>query len=223
MFCTSSSRRIDRTARSDGNSLSRGFRYNSLFENILRISPWDARFCGGLFFLALCFEYFTNKRGEGFYPRNSLECQAWAIRTGRRIAFLTEKTSSIPVRIFDFGLCADATLVYGVRSFKYPKRMCHPAREVPRLGGTIPVLWPGTDLSKGKPIHHIWIGWHAGQTRGDTFSLRRNMSRVLKALKLTRKMAPPKAPTNGPPTLARRGEADMGPGLGSGRSTVFQV
>ncbi len=206
LFCTSSSRRIERTARSDANSLPRGFRYNSLFENILRISPWDAGFCRELFVLTLCFEYFTNKRGEGFYPRNSLECQAWAIRTGRRIAFLTEKTSSIPVRIFDFGLCAYATLVYGVRSFRYPKRMCHPARAVPRSGGTIPVLWPGTDLSKGKPIHRIWIGWPAGQTRGDTFSLRRNMSGVLKVLNLTRKMTPPEAQTNCPAALARRGE-----------------
>ncbi len=72
-------------------SLSR-YGSNSLFRNILRINHLNVIFCGELFLLAVCFQYFAEVNARGVFRREANR--------------------------LNLALCSTATLVYGVRFAK---------------------------------------------------------------------------------------------------------
>ena len=148
LLCTSSSRRLQRTPQSQLDSRFPGFQANSLFKNILPVNPSGRIFCGESFIFPFCFQYFRDISWEGGameVPPNA----GLAPEDLGQSSVLVQRNHVGSSENSHFGLCSFASLVYGVGSFKKPKRMCCPRRGIPRPGSNIPVLWPGTDILQG--------------------------------------------------------------------------
>ena len=128
---TSNSRPFRQTPQSEHVLLSRGFsgklHLKSLFCNILSISHLDLIFCGELFIVALCFQYFGNNNGRGYSRANSLTVPPNGHLLG---------AAPLPslIRYIRNSLCGIGTLVYGVGFAKTQERVWPPDRVLERDG-----------------------------------------------------------------------------------------
>jgi hypothetical protein len=113
LSCTSNSRDFPEAPPTKASFIPSVFpnRYgpNSLLRNILPINPLNTIFCGELFLLPVCFQYFAEVNARGVFRREVNR------------PFWHRRFPSCRAGNLNFALCSTATLVYGVRFATHKK------------------------------------------------------------------------------------------------------